>query len=126
MKKEREKLKMYKMVHFIDDIYEKQCLHYPELIVKRWKADYHLLNFCCWLLWVLWLLWLLWVNNRMFFLYELKTHQLFYLMLRNQSFSKAVMYFRNSPKGKFITKVRWTAHCRKTSKENKCFVYGIQ
>ena len=44
MKKEREKLKMYKMVHFIDDIYEKQCLHYPELIVKRWKADYHLLN----------------------------------------------------------------------------------
>ena len=45
MKKEREKLKIYKMVHFMDDIYEKQCLHYPELIVKRWKADYHLLNF---------------------------------------------------------------------------------
>ena len=32
------------MVHFIDGIY-KQCLYHPELIVKRWKADYHLLKF---------------------------------------------------------------------------------
>ena len=29
--------------------------------------------------------WTLWVNNRMFFLYEFKTHPLFYSMLRNQS-----------------------------------------